>query len=381
MSAVTEPVWLTSAKQVTEQVIAWNSAETLFVDTEFHRERTFFPILALIQIFDGKQTFFIEPEAAANSDEFKALLEDPQVRKVFHSASEDCEVLFRALGVVLSNLWDTQIAASYLGMGLHLGYGQLVDNLLGIVLEKAEARSDWLQRPLTEKQVIYACDDVTYLSQCYQKQLAQLALVQVHLSRVEQDSTQLARRVIGLDDIDNAYLDVKNAWRLNQEQLYRLQVLATWREHTARESDQPRPFIANNQVLFELAQKGLDNREQLPFVKDWHPAAKRKYAAPMVKCLLELAENGVEEYLEQPLSPGFWQSYTQKMQRARDKMIAIAKEQQLDIDLLCSKKLLRGYVKFLIHKSSKPPRSWTQWREELLGDVLREVFASDRPGV
>lgn len=366
--------WITQEHRLTKLCEGWSKLPALFIDTEFHREKTFYPLLALIQLYDGEKCYLIEPEVIKEHSAFVNLLSKDPVRKVFHSASEDCEVLYRHLNLKLWPLWDTQIAAAYAGLGSNIGYGRLVKELCEIDLPKGEARTDWLKRPLSDEQIRYALDDVIFLAQVYHH----AKLQNPERSKwVEQESQALADRVDELDDIDSAYLDVKNAWTLKDHQLHRLYELARWREITARERDIPKTFIMRNDVLLTLAQKGLVKHQYLPKIDSWHPAAKRRFSQAIINLLNDLP--GKPAHLSPALSPAFWNQYTEKMQRARDVIAAGASKLGIDADVICSKKLLRGYVKFLLGKAAKPPRGWIDLKEEQLGDPLRSIFCDNNP--
>ncbi len=364
--------WITQESQLTQLCEGWSRRPALFIDTEFHREKTFYPLLALIQLYDGEKCYLIEPDIVKNHTAFIQLLAKDPVQKVFHSASEDCEVLYRHLNLKLWPLWDTQIAAAYAGLGSNIGYGRLINELCNIELPKGLSRTDWMQRPLSEEQIRYALDDVIYLAQAYHH-LTQQNTAQAEW--VKQESQALADRVDELDEIDSAYLDVKNAWTLNDHQLHRLYELARWREVTARERDIPKTFIMRNDVLLTLAQKGLVKHQYLPKIDSWHPAARRRFSQAIINLLNDLPEKPA--HLAPALSPTFWNQYTEKMQRARDVIADCAKQIGIDADVLCSKKLLRGYVKFLLGKVRKPPRGWIDLKEQHLGDPLRSIFCDN----
>jgi ribonuclease D len=364
--------WVTQSDVLSELCKGWSLRPALFIDTEFHREKTFYPQLALIQIYDQQTCYLIEPLAAEGNSSFKNLLAQSPVRKVFHSASEDCEVLFRFLNIKLEPLWDTQIAAAYAGLGNSIGYGRLVKQLCDIDLPKGHSRTNWMQRPLSDEQIRYALDDVLYLSQVYHHPKLQ----KEELSNwIAQECQALADRVEELDDIDRAYLDVKNAWTLNDSQLHRLYELARWREIKAREQDIPKTFIMRNEVLLELAQKGLIKNQYLPKINAWHPAARRRFSQDILALLSDIPP--MPESLEMPLSPSFWNKLTEKMQRARAVIDRVGNLVGIDPDVLCSKKLLRGYVKYLLGKSPAVPRGWTHLKERHLGDPLRAIFCDN----
>ncbi|NVJ49131.1 MAG: ribonuclease D [Gammaproteobacteria bacterium] len=361
--------WITTPEQLSPLIAKWRQLSCLYLDTEFQRERTFYPQLALIQLSDGEQHYLIEPQAARAELSFSELLADPQVRKVFHSASEDCEVLFRYFNVVLRGLFDTQIAAAYLGLGPSMGYAAMVESLCGVRLAKGWSRSDWLQRPLSDEQLNYAVDDVEYLVGAYQQIQALIAKAPEKQTWITQECQELESRVEALDDYSLAYLDVKNAWRLNAEQLQRLYYLCRWREVEARQSDRPKTFVLKNDELFELARQGLTNG-RLPFIEGWHPASRRRYGDTLQALLSNISEQPEVDLLA-PLSPKYWQSMTQSMQLMRRDIDKVAAELKIEPEVLCSKKLLRRYVAYLLDNRREFPRGWTKLHEQFLSPVIK----------
>jgi len=139
----------------------------IVIDTEFIRERTYYPQLCLIQIAAGEQMACIDPIALEDMSELFEVLNDPNIIKVFHAAQQDLEILYFASGKVPAPIFDTQPAASILGIGDQIGYAGLVEQTLGVSLAKAESRTDWSKRPLSKAQLDYAIDDVRYLQQMY----------------------------------------------------------------------------------------------------------------------------------------------------------------------------------------------------------------------
>ncbi len=139
-----------------EHCSRWLKLPFVAIDTEFVRTETFFPIAGLIQIGDGEQAFLIDPLKIQDWTPLVALLESPEVVKVLHACGEDLEVFQHLCSARVAPLFDTQLAAAYLGMDFSMGYSRLVSKLLGIELDKNETRSDWLQRPLTAQQLQYA---------------------------------------------------------------------------------------------------------------------------------------------------------------------------------------------------------------------------------
>ena len=155
--------WIDSNSGLQQMCQQLSQEPKLAVDTEFIRTDTFYPKIALIQISDGDQCWLIDVLAIDDFAPLKALLENPQQQLIFHACAEDLEVLEYALDIKPSTIFDTQIAAGITNIGYCMGYARLVDSMFEVSLDKQETRSDWLARPLTQRQLDYAAVDVQYL--------------------------------------------------------------------------------------------------------------------------------------------------------------------------------------------------------------------------
>ncbi len=156
-------IWIEDDATLAEHCQRWSQLDHIALDTEFIRERTFYPIAALIQINDGKQNYLIDPTIIDDLLPLRDLLSRSETIKVMHSCSEDLEVFSCLLDCHVEPLADTQIAAAVLGISPAIGYANLCKELLDVDLDKGETRSNWLNRPLTESQCHYAALDVEHL--------------------------------------------------------------------------------------------------------------------------------------------------------------------------------------------------------------------------
>ena len=207
-------------------------APAIAVDTEFVRVDTFYPIPGLVQIAAAGETFLIDPITIDQWQPLQALLTDPGTLKVMHACSEDLELFQHWLALRPTPIADTQIAAAFVDMGLSPGYQSLVLDLLGETVDKGETRSDWLQRPLRDSQCHYAAMDVAHLMQCYDL-LAQRLKDKGVWQWYEQDMQRLSQPKPPIAP-ELAYIQMKNAWRLQGKSVGRSRGLAAWREEVAR---------------------------------------------------------------------------------------------------------------------------------------------------
>lgn len=223
------------------------------VDTEFMRENTFWPDLCLIQIADEHEAAAIDPKATGL--DMKPLLnlmtDNEDVLKVFHAGGQDIEIVYNLTGKTPCPLFDTQVAAMALGQGEQVGYSNLVDQWLGIALDKGARFTDWGRRPLDKRQIDYAIGDVTHLAKIFPKMLDKL----MKTGRGEWLDAEMER----LSDPANYAQEPADAWRRvkiasrKPEVLGRLRALAAWREHEARTKNLPRGRIVKDETLGDLA--------------------------------------------------------------------------------------------------------------------------------
>ena len=151
-------------------------AQFITVDTEFVREKTYYPILCLVQIAGPKEEAVIDAIAPGiDLSPLAALFADERIIKVLHASRQDNEIFYNLFGAVPTPLFDTQIAAMVCGFGDQVAYGTLAQKLVGVAIEKTSRFADWSHRPLTDKQLTYALSDVTHLRTAYEKLAAELA--------------------------------------------------------------------------------------------------------------------------------------------------------------------------------------------------------------
>ena len=242
-----------SPRRLEEVIDLVRQADAVAIDTEFARFNTYYPIVGLIQIYDGSHCYLIDPLAVTELGPIADLLEDDAVIKVFHACSEDLEVFHHVLEALPSPLFDSQVAAAALGISFSIGYQKLVAHFLDLEISKEETRSDWLQRPLTDSQLEYAALDVIHLLDIYRKQVVALE-TQGKLSWVHEECAGMTTSISTDVDPQIAYQRLKGMAKLNQESLYLVKLLCAWREVKARELDVPRNRVIDEKSLIEVAQ-------------------------------------------------------------------------------------------------------------------------------
>lgn len=257
------PILIESAMQMDELAHQLCNEKLIAVDTEFQRETTYFPHLALVQIATDSVVACIDPLAFDAKPALQKILLDPTVIKIFHSCSQDLEVLFYYLGEVPSPIYDTQIANAFLTEQHQIGYASLVESELGIVLDKSQTRTNWLQRPLTDKQIRYAGDDVLYLFQLHNildEKLSQLIRTRWFNAECaalisDENTFQVAT--------EKLWQRVKGATKLNRSHMAIVQSIAIWREQLAKQKDKVRRKVLADDIIIALALDPPENKNAL----------------------------------------------------------------------------------------------------------------------
>lgn len=238
----------------------------LALDTEFIREKTYYARLCLIQIANEQHIYLIDPLQLEHLQPLLDLLYNPDILKVVHAGRQDLELFYDLTGEIPGPMFDTQIAATLLGFSDQVGYAAMVEQILGVQLDKSHTRTDWAQRPLSPKQLAYAADDVVYLMQLYPEIVSRLQ----KLGRenwLQEDFAALSDPGMYVNDPSNSWQRVSGHGRLKPRQLAALKNLAHWREQRAQQLNKPRKWIMSDDVLLNLAQRQPDKPEKLAGIR------------------------------------------------------------------------------------------------------------------
>lgn len=258
------------------------------VDTEFLREKTYYPQLCLIQVAGEKEAAAIDPLATdIDLAPLYALLKNEKLLKVFHACKQDVEIFYQAMNALPIPIYDTQIAAMVCGFGESVGYEALVNKLLNKSVDKSSRFTDWSKRPLTPKQIEYALYDVIYLRGIYS------ALTQ----QLEQSgrASWIAEEMEPLMDPDTYRVDENEVWRkirlrnTSARNLALLQAAARWRELTARAKNVPRMRIMKDETLSEVAISKCASFADLQAVRGFYPTMQAAHYDPLFVALQEAA--------------------------------------------------------------------------------------------
>lgn len=372
-----ETYWLRDADALDAVLSAIPSDVALGLDTEFERVSTYFPKPGLVQISTPDNAWLVEPQAAANSRLFKAVLEDPQRIKLLYAMGEDLELMRVWLGIQMRGMLDLQIGAALAGWGYQVGYARQVETVLGVSLDKGETRSDWLRRPLSEAQEQYALDDVRYLELLFAK--VREVLEQRGLYAALQDESQrVCEDLAAQSDPDVYYLRLRGGWRLNPRQQGALRALCLWREQQCRERDRPRNRVISDKALLAIADAMPKAPAQLNGLEDVTPGLIRKFGDTLVELVQQGAAEGLprEARIPVPLSRQEQESY----RSLRSIMQQVAQERDIPVELLAPRKRLEEWLRQCRQSAVMPDAVFEGWRGRLTEDyrsALRTIFEHD----
>jgi ribonuclease D len=271
------------------------------VDTEFMRERTYYPELCLIQVATADVVACVDNLAVTQLDPLLAVLLDKRSVKVLHAARQDLEIFFHMTGQVPAPVFDTQIAARFLGLPDQIGYGNLVQSLLGVTLDKSLARTDWARRPLPPAAIEYAADDVRHLRDLYARILNDLES-QERSAWPEPEFKALIDERLYRPDPDKAWNRVRGIQRLKPRALTSVKHLAAWRERTAMQENRPRQWILKDEALLDLAKQRPADLAALAAMRGLGEGIAKRHGETLLKLLAAEGDDGALPKPPRPLS-------------------------------------------------------------------------------
>lgn len=357
---------ITTTEQLQQRCDSARTHTAVMLDTEFVRTRTLYPRLGLIQLFDGEQLSLIDPLEVEDMEPLWALLRDQSVIKVLHACGEDLEVFQHHAGCLPTPMFDTQLMAAFLGHGISTGFGALVKEYVGIELDKGEARTNWLARPLTAKQLDYAAADVYYLKPLFETLLAKVE-ERGYMQALQQECQSVMQRRIKPVDPEKAYLDIKNAWQLTPQQLSVLQKVAAWRVREAQKRDIALNFIVKELHLWKLARFNIKSRAGLE-KEDFEPMEIQRHGNRLLKMVHDCDRIAAQDYPAKIERLVDFPHYKQMVKYIKDVVTEVEKETGLAPEFLASKKQIHQVLSWAWkyqRQEEKRPEMLKNWRRDL----------------
>ena len=366
-------------QQLADLTAEWAKLPALALDTEFMRTNTFYPKLGLLQISDGESCYLIDPLEITEWQPLRELFQLDTLSFILHSSGEDLVLLFTSLGTVPSKIFDTQIAAAFLGYGFSLSYQALVKEELDKDIEKDETRSDWLRRPLSDSQLRYAALDVRYLHQLMERLQAGL----VATDKIDWFVGECEQQIRTAIDTESPalwrelYKGISNAWRLSPRGLTLLQRLAYWREQQARRKDRPRNWIAKDAELFiiasEMAQTQSLDLSHLQRLKGVAQGLLNRQGERLIKAMQKPVDD-LPESIDERLSPPMPIEMKNLIKGMQSVTRDVAEKLQIAPELLARKRQILAVLEDYQHTGNL---SWTGdmsgWRKSLLQEKFEQL--------
>jgi ribonuclease D len=357
---------ITTTGQLSAAVFRMRSASRLAIDTEFMRERNYYPQLCLVQVATDSDCFLVDPLEGLALDELLALLAEPARVKVLHAARQDLEVLYLAGGRVPLPVFDTQIAAGLLGLAPQLGYAELVARRLGHSIDKGQTRTDWSRRPLTPEQLAYAADDVHHLLQLHSDLEAALA-AQGRREWLVEDAAAFADESLYRTAPAEAWRRLKGLGRLKPPERATARALAGWREERAIAADKPRGWILADEALLGIATLAPADLDALSGVRSLQPAVVRKRGEELLALVADARATVVDDEPE-PQGRRLESDETALVARLMDEARAEAGRIGVSPELLVTRRDVEALV-----LGQAEPALLRGWRRDAIGERLRAL--------
>lgn len=345
------------------------NADSVAVDTEFVRDRTYYPRLCLLQLAFDQQLVLVDPLADIDLAPLFAALQRPELVKVLHAARQDLEIFYLLGNFVPQPVFDTQMAAACLGMGEQLSYTNLVAGELEVALGKSHARTDWQRRPLSEAQLRYAADDVEYLLKLYKNLGARLAS-SGRDNWLADSFRQLASSELYEIRPAEAWRRIRPARKLKGKRRTRIKRLAAWREQLAMEKDLPRRWVIADQPLLELAAHDGSDIRALAKV----PGVPERLIRQQSQQLCDLLNVGDSECRDEANPDRQTSGKEQRKLKMLAELVRVrAEEIGTSPALLATRSELKAFLR-------EPDNSslLAGWRREEIGEKLLAAMAAER---
>lgn len=366
--------YISTKADLDEFCSAVRDAPGIFYDTEFVSEDTYRPELCLIQVAAGDRLAVIDPFTVGNVSAFWELVTTGDHQTVVHAGREEFRFCWHETSSRPKNLFDVQIAAGLIGMEYPASYGKLISKLLGDRLPKGETRTNWRQRPLTEKQIEYALLDVHHLPALRDKMTDQLnklgrldwlhqELATWQDALVEAESREKWRRVSGISGLSTkALVIVRELWR--------------WREQEAEKSNRPPRRILRDDLIVELARRGKDDMRQIKAIRGIERSGARRHLNEIAESIKIALGLPMEQWprVQKNSVPNQVTILGQFLTTA---LTSICHSKNIAPSIVGTAQDVRDLVAFEMGfhpKDDPPPRLADGWRAGVIGNSLRDLL-------
>ncbi len=328
------------------------------LDTEFIRESTYYPILALLQLSDINHTYCIDILALEDKKPIIDLLKDKNIIKIIHSSKQDLEVLNHYYDCYPENIFDTQLADNFLNPQISISYSNLVKRHFDVLLKEGSWRTDWLKRPISDDKIEYAANDVKYLINLHEILKNELIELKRYEWFLEEQELDLKKPNV-VTDPSLAWQKINLPSKISETQLNHLKVLSKWREEKAIRCDMPKRWIFSDSELIKIT---LSRPNKLMHILD---NLKHQSSAEDIEYILYVLEL---KYDEAPVEfKSFDPSmYNKRINICHQTLEVVCDEYQLAPSLIANKRDLD-----LFARGKKDIRFLQGWRFKIFGKLVQ----------
>lgn len=366
--------WIKEQSQLTPVIEALKSCGRVALDTEFIKRDTYYPRLALVQINVGEHIYLLDAPQLQLQDVWQALSAVDVA--IWHACGEDLGIFYLLSDCPpLTNIFDTQIALSYLTGQLQMGYQQALDDQLDMHIDKEQSQSDWLRRPLSDEQEQYAIDDVRFLPALYlslEYELKKQGLYEY----VWADCQLYAQELYDSQQVadEDMYLTMAD-YRYDTQQMAILQAVASWREQLARATNQPRTFVIKKQAVREIITEKPKSMRELAHKTTMHRSMLRLYGEELLKEIKQAQQLAPAE--RPPRLPAPYRSKNKALSKAVQHATQIQAEKTgIPANVLMRKKWLHQLYEVIAYDKDLVdlPEGLQGWRHEWMMQTLIPVI-------
>ncbi|MAE40720.1 MAG: ribonuclease D [Psychrobacter sp.] len=366
--------WIKEQSQLTPVIEALKSCGRVALDTEFIKRDTYYPRLALVQINVGEHIYLLDAPQLQLQDVWQALIAVDVA--IWHACGEDLGIFYLLSDCPpLTNIFDTQIALSYLTGQLQMGYQQALDDQLDMHIDKEQSQSDWLRRPLSDEQEQYAIDDVRFLPALYlslEYELKKQGLYEY----VWADCQLYAQELYDSQQVadEDMYLTMAD-YRYDTQQMAILQAVASWREQLARATNQPRTFVIKKQAVREIITEKPKSMRELAHKTTMHRSMLRLYGEELLKEIKQAQQLAPAE--RPPRLPAPYRSKNKALSKAVQHATQIQAEKTgIPANVLMRKKWLHQLYEVIAYDKDLAdlPEGLQGWRHEWVMQTLIPVI-------
>ena len=364
---------VTDDAQLAELIDHLASVGRFAYDSEFIGELTYVPKLCLIQVASAERIALVDPLADLDLRPFWKLIADPAVEKIVHAGQQDLEPIVRELDVAPANVFDTQIAAGFIGLPYPLSLSKLIHETTGVKIGKGLTFTHWDQRPLSAMQLRYAADDVRYLVLAREQITQRLEVLGHTRWAIEECAAQCDPKLYKFDP-ESQYLRVRGSGSLPPRNLAVLRELTVWRDGAAREANVPPRAFLKDEIMIDLSRNPVRSVDKLERVRGLPRPIESEFG-PEIVAVTARAMSRPDNELPAPKD----NEQTPLEKFRTDSLWAVTQSlcagQSIDVAVATNRQDINDFYQHLTHPQADAPphRLLTGWRREALGGTLADL--------